>query len=178
MKKLIFITFLLLFAFSTQEDEETIIWTATQKLSWKNFKAPADDSSVAVAITASGISYQLSATITNTKVTANCKIIASFYPQKSWYKAKLADQNVLAHEQLHFDITELHARKLREKIAKATFTKNVREEVKILYDQNNEALQNMQKKYDAATNFSINVEKQRAWETLIEKELRKMKKYQ
>lgn len=171
MKRAIGIILLVALNFAFIADESIIQWNKKHRLSWKDFKGEPDDSSDIAAITASGISYDLAATIIGKKVHVDCKVSANFYPEKSWYKKELADSIVLAHEQLHFDITELHARKFREAIKKTTFTENVKQEMKALYDKINHELDAYQNKYDAATDYSRNIEKQTEWGKKIKKEL-------
>lgn len=173
MKKAISITLLLLLSFSFIADEPAISWSEHYRLSWKDFRGKPDKGSDIAAITASGISYELSATIKGSKVDVDCKIAANFYPEKSWYKKELADSIVLAHEQLHFDITELHARKFKKAIDKAVFTENVKQEMNLIYDRINRELDAYQHRYDTATDYSRDPEKQHEWGKKIARELRK-----
>ena len=175
MKKAIQLILLIAVHFSFVADEPSIVWNERYKLSWKDFRGRPDNSSDVAAITASGIAYELSATITNGKVDVDYKARACFYPEKSWYKKNLADSIVLAHEQLHFDITELHARKFRKAVEKAVFTENVKAEMKAIYDKINTELDAYQNRYDTATDYSRKPEKQKEWGVKIVRELRKYK---
>ena len=102
----------------------------------------------------------------------NFKIDTYFYPNKSWYQPDLCDKVILSHEQLHFDISELYARKLRERLDAATFTpKNVKSKVRAIYRKINEELSEYQNRYDAETNFSRDREQQTIWNEKIAKAL-------
>jgi len=173
MKKVICLILFLAVSFSFIADEPSITWKNTHRLSWKDFRGTPDNSSDIAAITASGISYELAATIAGSKVDVDCKVAAFFYPEKSWYKKELADSVVLAHEQLHFDITELHARKFRKAIERTTFTENVKQEMKRLYDNINKELDAYQNRYDTATDYSRDIEKQTEWGIKVAKDLKK-----
>ncbi|WP_046745893.1 DUF922 domain-containing protein [Kordia zhangzhouensis] len=161
------------------QSEETITWSKDQKLHWGNFEGTPDYDSDAVAITASGITYGYSAkTFSNSnKIEYTTQVIAQFYPEKSWYLKERVNDTVLGHEQLHFDITELHARKLRKRIQNTKFTKNIQKEISKIYDQVNKELRAMQNAYDEGSDYSRNYEGQLKWENKITSELKKLEKY-
>ncbi len=79
----------------------------------------------------------------------------------------------LSHEQLHFDISELFARRMRERLATGTFTQNVKAEVKSIYREILEELEVFQDLYDNQTNFSRDMEQQLLWNAKIETALKK-----
>ncbi|WP_340199244.1 DUF922 domain-containing protein [Ascidiimonas sp. W6] len=147
--------------------EESIKWSSSRKLSWKDFKGAPEVGAYAAAITASGISYEFSATIEGEKVLVDYQVNSYFFPKKSWFVKELADVSVLRHEQLHFDITELHARKMRTILSQMKFTDKVRKEIKTVYNKIIDQLQAMQKQYDAESDFSRNPEGQLEWEAKI-----------
>ena len=150
--------------------QEEMLWTPNRKLSWADFKAKPQNNSDAAATTASGISYGFSAEVNGRGETiVNYEVNAYFYPKESWYKPSLANDLILSHEQLHFDIAELFARKMRMQLSKMTFTKNVKKEIKQVYQATLKALQAYQKEYDRATNFSRNREQQLVWVKKINK---------
>lgn len=66
------------------------------------------------AATSSGLSLENPVNVW----TGKTKVIVKSYfnPKFSYFKSSERDSSVLAHEQLHFDITELYARKLRKQI--------------------------------------------------------------
>ncbi|NMH89383.1 DUF922 domain-containing protein [Flavivirga algicola] len=161
-----------------QQDEPAMSWNASYKLSWSDFKDTPDKSTSAVAITASGITFGFSVrTSDNCVVSFTSEVYAHFYPEKSWYKKEQADIHVLGHEQLHFDITELHARKFRQRISQVKVSNSVRNELKTLHNIINKELSQMQSRYDSETNYSRNVEAQAKWDIYIANELKKLSKY-
>ena len=138
------------------QSEETIDWNGKTKLHWGNFKATPEQNTDAVAITASGITYGFrSKTYSNSsKIEYTTSVLAQFYPEKSWYLKERVNDTVLGHEQLHFDITELHARKFRKRIKEVKLTKNIKEEISKIYDEINQSLQQMQNAYDNGSDYS------------------------
>ena len=89
--------------------------------------------STAAATTASGISYNFSTSYENNELKVEYTVSAYFYPTRSWYKPEVCNDVTLMHEQLHFDITELYARKMSKQLAETKFTENVKEEVLKIY---------------------------------------------
>jgi len=155
------------------QEPEAILWSPDRKLVWDDFKGKPFKTAWAAAITASGISYSFSSVQENGQLVLDITINSYFYPEESWYQPKLCDSLILSHEQLHFDIAELYARKMRKQVAETTFTKNVKAEVKAIYKDILRELGNFQKKYDFETNFSRNVEKQLEWNKSIKGALKK-----
>ncbi|NNE76815.1 MAG: DUF922 domain-containing protein, partial [Pricia sp.] len=92
---------------------------------------------------------------------------SKFFPNKSWYQPELCDAVILSHEQLHFDISELYARKMRKRLAESQFTQNIKAEVKAIYKDVLRELNNFQNKYDRETDFSRNLNQQLIWNKMI-----------
>ena len=157
---------------------DTIVWSASNRLEWKDFRAKPKPSFKAAAITASGITYSFSSIARGSAVSAEFKVFAYFYPDKSWYKPQICDDFVLMHEQLHFDITELYARKFRKRLSEITFSLNIKNEVNDVYTAVLEELHNLQELYDWETTFSINREAQVKWNTKITNQLEALSDWQ
>jgi hypothetical protein len=149
------------------QEENAILWDPGHRLKWSDFKAEPQENSPVAAITASGISYRFSAMDGGKKMEVDCSINTFFYPESSWYRPELASQNILSHEQLHFDISELFARKMRARVERFSFTSDVKAEMNQIYEQILKELQSFQKRYDEETNFSRKVEKQIEWNNKI-----------
>jgi hypothetical protein len=173
-KLLIFCFGLLLF----QGDKTEFSWNENVKLAWKDFQGKPNLNSDAVAVTASGITFSYSIKKTETKVLSFKTIIkADFYPEHSWCKKREVDNHVLGHEQLHFDITELHARLFKQKVATLKTSNTVAEQLQRYHKEIDKALEKMQSEYDNESNYSINKEGQALWQNYVEKELKKLHKY-
>ena len=173
--KYIFSLGLLLFLGFQQpvQDDETISWKADRRLSWDDFQGNIPLNAKASATTASGISYRFSTSGTKDIMEVDFKIDTFFYPAKSWYQLELCDEVILSHEQLHFDISELYARKMQERLAQEKFThSNVKAKVKSIYREILKELDAFQNQYDDKTNFSRNREQQLLWNEKIAEALR------
>lgn len=173
IKKVLLLFIWLVLNLSYGQEEQMVLWTPSKKLTWSDFKGKPSNISNAAAITASGISYSFSAQGTKDKVELDFKVETHFYPDKSWYKATTANPIVLSHEQLHFDISEVFARKLRQILAETKFTNNAKSEVKEIYRNVLRELNDYQNQYDDETNFSRDTVQQLIWNKRIIKVLNK-----
>ena len=159
--------------YQTLPGQEQVPWTQNFRLSWDNFKGDVPLAASAAATTASGISYDFSTFFKNDELKIDFRVFAFFYPSRSWYKPTVCNEVILSHEQLHFDITELYARKMRAELLQAKFTKNVKAEVREIYKRTLRQLNDFQNKYDSETDYSRNTIVQQKWNTTIAEELEK-----
>ncbi|HTA83381.1 MAG TPA: DUF922 domain-containing protein [Bacteroidia bacterium] len=80
---------------------------------------------------------------------------------------------VLKHEQLHFNITELYARKLRKMIADKDFKKvsNMNQVIQNMYNKVEQEWERTEQKYDDETNHGLNAARQQEWSDNIKSQL-------
>ncbi|SEM03419.1 protein of unknown function [Maribacter orientalis] len=163
---------LILFSVPLVQSQEEVEWSTDFRFTWADFKGPAPITSIAAATTASGISYNFSTSYENNELKVEYTVSAYFYPTRSWYKPEVCNDVTLMHEQLHFDITELYARKMSKQLAETKFTENVKEEVLKIYKTTLRQLNDFQNKYDSETNYSRNLIVQERWVNEIETRLK------
>lgn len=103
--------FLLLTSFVfAQSKLDTIHWRPDYKLKWEDFQAHPDNNSPDIANSNTSFSYRYqTATTGNTFV-----VVAYFNKNKSWVQRDKMNSNTLIHEQGHFDIREIYAKKLSQ----------------------------------------------------------------
>jgi hypothetical protein len=154
------------------QSQEEVIWSPDFRFTWNDFKGPVPIGASAAATTASGISYNFSTFYENNEQKVAYEVGAYFYPTRSWYKPQVCNDVTLSHEQLHFDITELYARKMRKQLAETTFTENVKEEVRKIYKTTLRQLNDFQNSYDSETDYSRNLTVQERWMNEIETALK------
>ena len=112
-----FIGFISLMSFSFVKDD-FILWQENKKLKIQDFKADNKDTikvnqqQFLGAISAIRIEY--SSFQRNKNSVPDFSIKTYFDPNESWMLLK--NDYVLQHEQIHFDITELYARKMRKSV--------------------------------------------------------------
>jgi hypothetical protein len=155
-----------------QEKEELIPWAPDQKLTWSDYKGKADPSTGAAASTATylGIDYNFS------PEGFTYKISCSFSKNKSWGLHR--NDHILGHEQGHFDIAEIYARKLNQKMRTYKFDRNTyKTDLQKIYQDVLTEKEEMQNKYDEETNHSIIKDKQSDWLKKIQKMLDEYKSY-
>lgn len=172
------ILFLLLVFSQPKANDEALSWKNSRPLTWADFKARPQSNSSAVAQTSSGISFGYSLKTRDGRIVDYTTIVqAHFYPNKSWYLKDKADGYILKHEQLHFNITELYARRFRKRLKSIRINQNLKQQLANLQNDINKAVKETQKRYDAETNHSINSEAQKAWEGTIAKELKNLQEF-
>lgn len=86
---------------------------------------------------------------------------------------------LLKHEQLHFDICELFARKLRKVMAETDFTKvkNIQHEIQTMYNKVTMDCGKYEEKYDNDTNHGENPAKQKVWEDDVASQMKALDQY-
>lgn len=152
----------------TQSD--TLHWTRDRKLVWADFNGPPDTTSPGSAATVSGFETH-SRYINDSNV--EVVIIAVFYKRKSWRKINDMNADALNHEQGHFNITEVFARKASNFFKAHTFGKNtINKEINQIFDSFVVAENRIQELYDQETDHRRNIIKQRQWDKKIEAWLR------
>lgn len=155
--------------FSGNTDSTDIIyWSPEHRLTWSDFEGtPAYDRDNVSAMTSSGI-VQYSGCQEGKII---YKVQAYFEKNESWVKSEALTAHHLNHEQIHFDITELYARRLRKALSDRDF--KCGEEVAFETYVGN-FLRNWeveQKAYDLITQHSLDSEKQQEWYYKIAMEL-------
>lgn len=108
---LLFIS-VLFFSFTTKTPDalDTLEWNEYRPLTWEDFKGKRAEDAAGDA----GTVVQIKAKPYQVKDEIHYEVAALFVKNKSWTDAQSPD--LLAHEQLHFDIAELYARKIRKEI--------------------------------------------------------------
>ena len=148
---------------SIKESREYLPWAYTRPLTWEDFLCEPKRNSDAVALTSTalGISYNVSGNQLNYEITC------SFSKVKSW--GILKTPYILAHEQGHFDITEIYAPKLHKELLDYEFNRRTfRQDVNVIYDRVVKEKENFQFAYDGLTDHSRNKTVQKEWLEKIE----------
>jgi hypothetical protein len=154
------------------EDNEFIPWTPTQRLNWEDFQCEPKKGTDAVASTSTslGIAYQMQ----NGKLSFH--ITCNFSKSKSWGLMKT--EYILAHEQGHFDITEIFARKLNEALQNYAFNKrSFKQDINDIYQSIVRQKEEYQKMYDDETDHSRDRKIQYEWLEKIQKLLEETDSY-
>jgi len=144
-------------------------WSEVRPLEWGDFFAPPDAASKGAALTA----YEIQARTMCEVDGPAFRVTVRFLPDQSWIKPRQRTARILAHEQGHFDLAEVTARRLRAELAlldlrcadgNAAFTKLVAD-----FESRDRELQ---RSYDRQTMFGTGSGAQRHWEKRIKSWLR------
>lgn len=157
---------------SKKESAGSIPWLSHRKLAWDDFLSPPEKNSDAVASTSTslGISYKVQNSEWAYSITCN------FSKYKSW--GLLRTDYILAHEQAHFDITEIFARKLHYELETYQFNRRTfKKDINAIYQKIVKEKEIFQKLYDGETDHSRNKKKQQLWLKKIEEILQKTEPY-
>ena len=161
-------------ALPEKENDTIIVWTQNRKLNWSDFQSPAKFTDPTKTAAESEIAIDLISIPINDY---DYKYVVFPYFYKSLSSSKTDDPHVLKHEQLHFDIAELFARKIRmtlKKLEKETFNE---EKYNAEIDDVYKGYSVCQNKYDEETLHSLITEKQIEWENKIARELQGLISY-
>ena len=154
---------------SFTKDTNRIVWTEERQLNWNDFQGNPDYSDeFRSAVTVSAINF-------TTRCEPNgelfYKVSAQFLKDKSWVKPEAYSDYHLGHEQLHFDITELYVRKIREALGEETYQCDDQQLVQKLVKYYMQECLAMQDEYDKETRYSLHKAKQKVWEVSIQNQL-------
>lgn len=161
-----------------QQDNDKIYWNENHQLKWEDFKVTHENRYKGSA--RSALNYHYDYTINETKLffIVKCYFIKSKSWVKAWVKESKKSEKILSHEQTHFNIAELYARKLKKKLFEYIFFEdNVNNDFKVLTSRNFKDSEDMDQRYDFETNFSKDTIKQEFWNKKILQELDELKSF-
>lgn len=152
--------------------QQNIIWTEGQPLQWFDFAGPVNDSSRFDAESFAEVKYNYRF---NSPKDFYFEVFANFNRSTSWCKKVYQSNDLLKHEQLHFDIAALYAQKLKTAFDNFQYSDNFKNEILQIFDQVKTEYHLAQQLYDDETNHSVNRDNQKDWEKFIADELIKNK---
>ena len=159
--------------------ETDITWSDSRPLTWKDFVGTIDNKSFGIALTASSIICK--PYFINDSIMLWIETI--FISDHSWKKRPDLDSFDLAHEQTHFNITELFSRRLRLIIDGTLKPEKYINTSDLLFKIDSSLTilsiecEKMQNLYDKETNHSMNRAEQIKWNYSICKDLERLKKW-
>lgn len=145
-------------------------WSAQRLLIWEDFKGKPDAPELVwAAATFAGLSLEIADV--NMAGRVSFKVQAVFDRQRSWAHPDRRDAAVLAHEQLHFDIAEMYARRLERKLNAMKLKVKDKTVAKKLVAQYNQAQMKEQERFDKECVHGLNQEHEGSWRTKVDREL-------
>jgi hypothetical protein len=158
-----------------QKNDSIIVWRDTERIKWSDFKYSTVDTFdfAEAAQISTSISYRYN--VINDIITF--EIIALMHKENSWTTDTLSN-DLLEHEQLHFDLTELFARKMRKGVItlKSKGVIELTQYIDLINNLQTEYYKE-QRNYDEETMHGSNHTSQEIWNEKIRSELMKLERY-
>jgi len=154
-----------------------IAYDTTYSLTWDDFRSkslsPKSPEAAEVALR-----FYFSAYYDESKQAYVLEVVAAVDTKQSWVRKDAKNDTVLNHEQLHFDIQELYARKLRKVMREEIRPgKQLSRKALRLFKKIHKELDKCQTAYDKETRHGIDAEAQQEWDQKIREELESLKEY-
>ena len=169
-----------------------IVWSKDFFLRWSDFSAVSN--TAAFEDSHSVIKYRHTWTVNSEEIGSqiiffieNIQLSVEFYPDLSWVRTLQTNDNLLKHEQGHFDLAELVKRenleKLQNKFHKKEFLTRGKNEdqqkqfakedsgklIVMEVEKLEEILSKRRQEYDEQTNFGQNLEKQSEYNSIFDR---------
>ncbi len=159
-----------------QSHPPALKWGQHPALSWTDFKGRARrDTGEPSAVTDTGFRAQFECRNGALEI----RVEAEFYPNSSWVIARRKSAELLRHEQGHFDLTEVYARKMKKAIGEAKIgcedDRRAEAAGKRIFDRLDQEWEEAEKQYDGETRDGTDLVKQRLASERIAKELEDLK---
>ena len=154
-------------------------WSAARRLVWPDFQGRPPQTGDEGARTAYGLYYAWSCRGDAFAFHA----VAAFHPLRSWVKPIVVGHpgesgRVLRHEQVHFDIAEVFARRMRQRFATlASPCARDDAELRRLARELVEAEKETQQRYDRESNHGLLTDRQAAWNADVARLLQAVARY-
>lgn len=158
-----------------QQPGDTLYWSPDRQVTWDDFTGTMPGMNAYAAYTHTLITFGYTLTINGDTVQPQFTIRCAFIRSLSWVnrsRPEALSEELLSHEQLHFDIAELTARRLKEELAAKTFYRtSYQTEITALYRKVIEDGDQLQRSYDKETRHGVDKIRQEEWKTEIHRKL-------
>lgn len=154
------------------KDKDYIYWSDEYELVWTDFEEIPERYSEHAAFSVVG--YESSFNMNGQQYEAEIKTY--FSKNESWSKSWIA--SLLLHEQGHFDLAEVNARRFRKRVKEAMEAGTI--SVSVFEEMSDEAMADLdeaQKAYDEATNYSMDYRAQLEWTEKIAAQLKSLEAF-
>ena len=152
----------------SKSSPKTIPWSAARKLNWDDFKMRLPETRGNDAHAEVNITWQVNPYCPDNRLWFT--VTAVFLTEKSWVDKNQESENLLQHEQLHFDLAELYARALRQRLSSFKVDCSptaAPPEFDQIGNKYVDALNAAHKRYDLETQHGLNGTRQGEWEQKV-----------
>ena len=149
-------------------------WSAARRLRWSDFRAQPPGRGEEGAKTGYALFYAWKCR----GEAFEFRVIAAFRPRQSWVKTVIVNdsaqsRSALGHEQTHFDLAEMHARRMRRSFnALPDACRKTDRELTALARQLLQEEKAEQRRYDAETGHGLRAAEQATWSRDVARRLR------
>lgn len=159
--------------------EKQIEWSKDRKLTWNDFKGKPINRLDFIAGAESNCGFGFQSNVVRLIGKVKMKVVNTFDCNLSWVLPENKKSiELLEHEQLHFDLSQIYARQLRKKLDDSKLNLfNFMKESNKIFDDIFILFKERQTLYDSETNHGINNAVQKNWKKNIEKELNELETY-
>ncbi|MEZ5317152.1 MAG: DUF922 domain-containing protein [Vicinamibacterales bacterium] len=150
-----------------------IAWSRLRPLTWADFRGTPDPASEVAALTVYVISYDAQCA----SGVLSVRVSSTFLPDRSWVKPAVLERNedgrrALDHEQTHFDLSEVHVRRIRKRLRELTDPcRASQQEFQDLVQPFIDEDARRQSAYDRETVHGLNAARQAEWDETVRREL-------
>ncbi|MBS1509906.1 MAG: hypothetical protein JST86_03645 [Bacteroidetes bacterium] len=156
------------------ESGDTIFYTPSTKLEWKDFEGKPGAPYNAIAVTASGFGYDAVMKRTNNVGSIYITVFCYFSKKDSWVRTGRESSYALNHEQNHFNIAYLAAWRFLDSLQKTTMTlQNYGDVIERTYNFCYKYMQQMQDSYDGETHNGLFTDEQETWNEKLKELMKK-----
>lgn len=145
-----------------------IQWSAKSPLSVSDFKGKPDTSVPYLAVTYSRIGQKMA--LKNGIL--SIEVTHVFDPDRLWMKKEHAVSALLEHEQLHFTLSEVYARRIQQQLRNLIPTQKLQETIRSIVQKELNSMNARQDAYDRETNHGTKRSEQEQWKRTIEDMIR------
>lgn len=159
---------------ASSSEDRLLEWSSDYQLQWSDFEGKPPPGVKYKAMTHSRIGLDADFKDGSFIIDVNTYFIRN----KSWSKNK-GSEALLGHEQVHFNIAELIARKIRKAYSEHTATEvqKTGDFIQETYNEYYGPVWDSYDDYDKETNHGINEDEQAKWAKKIQQELDELKDY-
>lgn len=181
MKVLLYCTIFLFGILMNASAQEVIIngKPGQRLLVWSDFTGTPDETANYFASTYWSLNYKYSGVKMDTDTVSlkGLELTLQFDGTRSWLKEGKGTEDLLKHEQGHFDIGRLCQLEILATVKTTLFTKTeFKTQLKTIFNNTLDKYKKLGRKYDEETNHSINKEKQEEWNNFLLSEKERLQK--
>ena len=182
MKAFFYCTILLLGIFLRSSAQEVLIngKPGERLLAWNDFTGTPDETASYFASTYWNLNYKYSGVKMDADTVSLKGLVLTlqFDGSRSWLKEGKATDDLLKHEQGHFDLGRLCQLEILVIVKTTVFLKaDFKTQLKTILNNTIDKYKKLGRKYDEETNHSINKEKQEEWNNFLLNEKERLLKF-